>query len=217
MKLTMSKYWLFGFLFFASTYVISCSFIQFPANTLLKPLAILCLLATVYLVNIKPLIKLLMAVALVCSLIGDIVLTLPINLQIELGIVFFVLVHLCYITLFIKNFQFNGSHLLFFLPFLMISSCYLFFLFPYLGDMKIPAICYFIIMMTMVFFAFQVRDYNSIIVAGALCFLFSDSILAFNVFVLPWLDRQVVIMVSYYMAQLLLTVGLIGIYQDKKV
>ncbi|HFR5453750.1 TPA: lysoplasmalogenase family protein, partial [Legionella pneumophila] len=95
------------FLFTAVIYLVSLSFIQYPATTVLKPIPIVCLIVGVFRTFLPLLAKIFLILALVFSLAGDVVLTLPVALQLELGIGCFLLAHCFYIALFLKSFQFN--------------------------------------------------------------------------------------------------------------
>ncbi|WP_457605036.1 lysoplasmalogenase family protein, partial [Legionella pneumophila] len=99
------------FLFTAVIYLVSLSFIQYPATTVLKPIPIVCLIVGVFRTSLSSSAKILLILALVFSLAGDVVLTLPFSLQLELGIACFLLAHCFYITLFLKSFEFNRLHL----------------------------------------------------------------------------------------------------------
>ncbi|MNR29801.1 YhhN-like protein [compost metagenome] len=78
--------------------------------------------------------------------------------------------------------------------------------------MKLPVMVYtFVISMMMMMAAFRNQRVNTLsfnlILAGALCFLLSDSILAYNKFVKGFDFAGVLIMASYMAAQYLITMG----------
>lgn len=213
MTYNVPKSALLAFLFTAMFYVAYVSFITYPLTTLLKPLPIACLIIGVLQTDIARIAKILLVSALSCSLLGDIVLTLPVSLVLEFGIGFFLLAHCFYITLFLKAFQYRTSHLVYFVPVfsLMVFSAVI--LIPYLGSLMIPVIIYFCILMLMIFSAFQVSHEGLIIGAGAICFMISDLSLAFNLFAYQKVDGRIFIIFTYYTAQLLLTWGLVALYK----
>jgi uncharacterized membrane protein YhhN len=66
----------------------------------------------------------------------------------------------------------------------------------------------------MVFSAFQVNQQGLLIAMGALSFMISDLILGFNLFIYPQMNVPIFIMFSYYIAQLLLTWGLVKVFRQ---
>lgn len=203
----------YAFLFTAVLYLVLVSFIGFPLNTVLKPIPIAFLMMGVLQSPIIPGARLMIVAALGFSLLGDIVLTLPISLQLEAGIGCFLLAHCLYIVLFCKSFKFNALHSLYFLPVLLLMGFIAFFMIPYLGSLLIPVMVYFCVLMLMAFFAFQVKEEGIAIVSGALFFLMSDLTLALNLFIYPQADVRIFVMFTYYVAQFLLTWGLVSMYR----
>ncbi|HAU1184252.1 TPA: lysoplasmalogenase [Legionella pneumophila] len=201
------------FLFTAVIYLVSLSFIQYPATTVLKPIPIVCLIVGVFRTFLPSLAKIFLILALVFSLAGDVVLTLPVSLQLELGIGCFLLAHCFYIALFFKSFQFNKLHFFYYIPILLLMGFIAFTIIPYLGDLLIPVMIYFCVLMLMVFSAFQVKKETLTIGSGALFFLISDVTLALNLFVYTQADVRIFVMFTYYVAQFLLTFGLARLYE----
>ncbi|HAT8180712.1 TPA: lysoplasmalogenase [Legionella pneumophila] len=204
------------FLFTATIYIVCVSFIQYPVTTVLKPIPIACLIFGVLRASLISQAKLLLVLALVFSLAGDVVLTLPVSLQLVLGIGCFLLAHCFYITLFLKSFQFNKLHFFYYLPILLLMGFVAFTIIPYLGDLLIPVMIYFCVLMLMVFSAFQVKKESLTIGNGALFFLISDLTLALNLFIYTQADVRVFVMFTYYVAQFLLTFGLVRLYNKEK-
>lgn len=215
MYFSLPKPAVLAFLFTSIVYLVVVSFISYPLTTFLKPIPIACLIIGVVQSNLLRSAKILMVLALGFSLVGDIVLTLPIQLVLEFGIGCFFLAHCCYITLFLKSYQYRIAHIIYFSPVLLFSAIFSYIILPHLGTMLVPVIGYFFVLILMVFTAFQVKNQCLVIALGALSFLLSDSILSYNLFVMPELNVRVVVMLSYYFAQLLLTLGLVGIYNNQ--
>ena len=216
MTCTLPKHILLAFLFTAMIYLGLVSFISYPLTTLLKPTPIICLIIGVLQMNILPRAKTLIVLALSFSLLGDLVLTLPVSLTLELGIGCFLLAHCFYITLFLKAFRYRFSHFVYYLPVLLLMIICANILIPTLGSFLIPVVIYFCILMFMVFSAFQVNQQGLIVGIGALSFMVSDLTLGFNLFVYPQINVRIFIMFSYYIAQLLLTWGLVKMFQQIK-
>lgn len=214
MTCTLPKHAVLAFLFTAMIYLVFVSFITYPLTTLLKPIPIVCLISGVLQTNTLPRAKTIIALALGFSLLGDVVLTMPVSLALELGIGCFLLAHCFYITLFLKAFKYRFAHLVYYLPILFLMIYCAKVLMPSLGPLLIPVLIYFCILMLMVFSAFQVKQQELIVSAGALSFMLSDLTLAFNLFVYPQINVRIFIMFSYYIAQLLLTWGLVKIYKQ---
>jgi uncharacterized membrane protein YhhN len=154
-------------------------------------------------------VKRLLLCALGFSLIGDIILTLPIKTALPIGILAFMATHCTYIGLFFKNMKFQRKGSISFLPVLAFVTVGFYFLSPYLGEMKIPVTIYLCLLTLMVFCSFQVKQQIFLIRIGATLFLLSDFILALDLFILPSnKPTDVLIMLLYYMAQLLLVLGI---------
>lgn len=214
MTFTLPKSVVVAFLFTGVIYLIAVSFIHYPLNTLIKPIPIVCLIIGVLQSErLALLVKMVLILALGFSLIGDIVLTLPIQLTLELGIICFLLAHCCYIFLFVKHYQFCLVHLVYIVPILGLSACLFYLLFPNLGSLFIPVLIYFSVLLIMVFTAYQVKGTPLFLMIGASSFWLSDSILAYNVFVESKMDLSILVMLTYYLAQLFLVSGLVGLYR----
>ena len=86
-------------------------------------------------------------------------------------------------------------------------------LFPHLGNMKIPVLIYGAVISVMLFIAihfFFVKKPGFVfIVAGALLFITSDSLLAINKFYSPFINASMYIMLTYAFAQYYIVKGVI--------
>ncbi|WP_136668216.1 lysoplasmalogenase [Flavobacterium sp. H122] len=164
--------------------------------------------------------------ALVFSWIGDIVLmfTDKGELYFIFGLVSFLIAHVLFIFLFIKQNKENSkTPKLFWLSVLGVVF-YLFgmlsLLFPKLGDLKIPVAVYAITISLMLLLA--IKGYfnwsepnNQTILFGALFFISSDSILAINKFHTELPKSGFFIMITYLIAQYLITEGIIRLNHTK--
>ncbi len=192
-------------------YLVLLPFIQYPMTTLLKPIPIALLMLFTLQVNPNRPVKILVLFALGFSLIGDIFLTLPIKTALHIGILAFMATHCTYISLFLRNMQFERKNLLPFLPVLVFVLISFYFLSPYLGEMKIPVAVYLFLLTLMVFCSFQVKQQSLLLRTGACLFLLSDFVLSLDLFVLSSnKPTAVLIMLLYYAAQFLLVIGITG-------
>jgi uncharacterized membrane protein YhhN len=186
----------------------------------MKPVLLPLLLLAVCFSDDFPTKKILLT-ALTFSWIGDIILLFADKgeLYFIFGLVAFLISHLVYIVLFSKqqNTRTNNNKTLFWIGILAIFSYFVFMidtLFPKLGPLKIPVLVYAIVITTMLFFAFKgslkwAVPANNYILIGAIVFVSSDSILAFNKFYAPIAHASFYIMATYCMAQYLIVAGIL--------
>jgi uncharacterized membrane protein YhhN len=186
----------------------------------MKPILLPLLLTAVAVSENFPTKKILLT-ALIFSWIGDIILLFSDKgeLYFIFGLVAFLISHLVYIVLFSKqqNTRTNDNKALFWIGILAILAYFVFMidtLFPKLGPLKIPVLVYAIIITTMLFFAFKgslkwANPANNYILIGAIVFVSSDSILAFNKFYTPITHASFLIMLTYCLAQYLIVTGIL--------
>lgn len=86
-------------------------------------------------------------------------------------------------------------------------GAFIVFLFPRLGDMALPILVYFSVILAMAVSTCLGRDNHWTAMAGAFLFILSDSLIALNMFVFPVPASDFWIMVTYYPAQALLAAG----------
>ncbi|TCC90398.1 lysoplasmalogenase [Pedobacter frigiditerrae] len=133
------------------------------------------------------------------------------------GLIAFLIGHLCYISAFYLDYKWNPaiekkSTWLALIVFGVFCLSFYLFLRPYLGAMKIPVMVYAFVISLMGIMAVNRKgrvnrvSFN-LIFFGALAFLISDSILAYNKFVNPFNGAGIAIMTTYMLAQYLITVG----------
>ena len=162
--------------------------------------------------------------ALILGWIGD-VLLLKINKSIyfKLGLASFLLGHICYIIVFFDVLGIFGSggaagHLnipaiLIFTPPAIVLGAVVFRLIKPTKEMFFPVIFYMIVLETMTLFGFQTFLFNPdtaglLILAGCICFMVSDTILAYYTFRKLKLSGAVLIMAYYILAQAEIVLGL---------
>jgi len=99
-----------------------------------------------------------------------------------------------------------------FLPVIIYYIALIYLLLPHLGDMKLPVRIYGIVISYMLIQALQtgrIKDMAAatLMIGGAVLFITSDSILAINKFYESFEFAGIAIMLTYGIAQLLLTLG----------
>lgn len=215
-----------SFIGFSVFYLLIILFGQDNIAWFLKPLLLPFLLLAVYYSDGFPTKKILL-LALTFSWIGDVILMFADKgeLYFIFGLVAFLLSHLVYIVLFSKQLPTENNKdkailwigivaILTYLA-LMLAT-----LLPSLGDLKIPVVVYALVISTMLFFAFKgslswAKPAKNYILLGAIIFVSSDSILAFDKFYAPIPMSNFLIMATYLVAQYLIVAGVLKLNQKK--
>ncbi len=153
------------------------------------------------------------------SLLGDVFLMFvhTNELFFMLGLGAFLIAHLFYIAAFYldstNKMDVPKRHILpIFLVFGFFCICFYYFLRPFLGSMNIPVLVYsFVITMMGIMAALRYGKTNfksfAWILMGAIFFIASDSILAYNKFVERMEIGDLLVMATYMLAQFLIAVG----------
>jgi len=170
----------------------------------------------VLLQNIGRKTKSLLTIALICSLVGDIQLHYAGEYESLFvgGLFSFLAAHVVYIIQFSRN---RNKEVGFLAP-LLVLSAYALSIFWYLSDSldtkALPVAIYILVLLTMILFAYLRDDSmtdNSyiLILAGALMFMLSDSILAITRFKSDIPHSGIFVMGIYGIAQLLMAIGIV--------
>jgi uncharacterized membrane protein YhhN len=149
--------------------------------------------------------------ALLLSFLGDVFLLFSGKLYFMLGLGAFLLAHVCFIKVVLQKMgkaDLNKT-LLSFIIFFAFLFCLLFVLKGHLGAMQIPVIVYGVIITS--FGALSFTNYLKnktksalVLFVGALIFISSDSMLALNKFYTPKEFLNLMVMVTYIVAQYLI-------------
>lgn len=134
-----------------------------------------------------------------------------------LGLGSFLVCHIFYIIGFSEGKFFRNFNLLKALPFLLYGIGLYVFLFPYLGKFAPTVLVYALVISVMGIAAINRKtNRNSyvLILLGAILFILSDSIIAFDKFYEPFSFANFFIMLLYILAQISIVFGVI--YQNKK-
>ena len=130
------------------------------------------------------------------------------------GLVAFLIAHIFYILFYENVIRKEGlsKNYWWFLPVIIYYIALIYILSPNLGDMKLPVRIYGIVISYMLIKALQtggIKNFGAatLMIAGAVLFITSDSILAINKFYEPFEYAGIAIMLTYGIAQLLITLG----------
>lgn len=192
----------------------------------LKPFLLPFLLVAVY-THERFVTKKILLIALTLSWIGDIILMFADQgkLYFIAGLLAFLLSHIFYILLFSKQLKIylKKSKIIYWVGVTAIAFyliVLLLLLLPSLGDLKIPVFIYALTISIMLLFALKgflnwQKPANIYILIGAIIFVASDSILAFDKFYAPLQYSSFLIMTTYLIAQYLIVVGILKLNQKK--
>jgi len=204
---------------FAFLYLGSLSYTPYNGQFIVKALPIGLLVLFTFL-RLKGNARLIVCFALIASLAGDVFLALPISKSFIYGLACFFIAHLAYIVSFI-HLRANKvssapqkkrvTSIQLFLSFVVICFAVLMagHILPVAQQLYYPVLAYLCVITIMgVTAVLLTRSWW--IAAGALIFVISDAILAQSVFREPITLSGFAVMLTYYVAQYLLTRGLIG-------
>ena len=163
--------------------------------------------------------------ALLFSLLGDLLLLFEANDPVFFitGLIAFLLAHIFYIIAFnhLRTTEKIRLKILFFIPVLCYYLFLIVVLYNYLNEMKIPVMVYggaisLMLVMAVHLAGIKYASLGRIVFFGALLFIISDTILAFNKFYRQWDQASIMIMLSYGLAQLFISYGMSGIIETEK-
>jgi uncharacterized membrane protein YhhN len=135
-----------------------------------------------------------------------------------LGLSYFLVTHIFYITYFIQKNKHEPSPLKKYPYLILLIALYtvslLYFLIPRLGDLKIPVAIYACVISAMLYFSLGLPDRigkmtRYFFIGGAFCFVISDSLLAIDKFYMPFYFAAILVMLTYCFAQYLIVKGFI--------
>ena len=152
-----------------------------------------------------------LGVALALSTVGDVLLDLDPDRLFVFGLGSFLLAHLVYISVFVRNrsrtIALGAPRLLAAALVLLYSIAVSLWLLPALGNLMVPVAIYMCAITAMVLSAILARFPNHWVAVGAILFLVSDSLLAVNKFKTPVPYRDFLIWSTYYAGQYGIAIG----------
>lgn len=154
-----------------------------------------------------------LGISLLFSTLGDLFLAINGEQMFTFGLASFLIAHLLYITLFVRNRpkpmnQVAGRQMLAALLAIFCAAMFAW-LWPSLGDMRIPVAAYLCAITGMGITAALAGFRAWWVVAGAMLFIISDSMIAINRFKSPIERSDYLIWATYYAGQLFITLGFI--------
>jgi uncharacterized membrane protein YhhN len=185
----------------------------FIAKVLLMPILMVLLFANLEISKNR--LNFFFLAGLVFSWVGDIVLEFSAGFFI-LGLVSFLLAHVMYLTVFFftpgKNTPVRKWYVL--IPVILSGAVLIAYLYPGLGEMRLPVFIYTAVILTMLTGAINRKEKaNSVsyylILAGAILFVISDSAIAIDRFRHHFYFSGIIIMSTYVLAQYLIVTGYI--------
>jgi uncharacterized membrane protein YhhN len=200
-----------GYPLSAALFLISAPWLPYPGHPLVKAAPILLLAVAVLARAKRSAARLVFGAGLVFSAGGDIVLALKIPLSFVIGLSFFFVAHIFYAVAFYQRPWVALSRRK--LPLTAILAIVLamsFLVLPRAGALLVPVTAYVLAISAMAVLAAVQKEDAFPLYAGALLFIVSDSIIALNKFVAPIPQAGMLIMCTYYLAQLLLARGILG-------
>ena len=199
----MKRITLIAFALSALAYLLTIPYSPYPGSLLVKALPIYILLG-VALVSLQGQARLFMAVALLLSSFGDVFLEMDMFTP---GLASFLIAQLSYAWYFFSQRDLKTisyGRLIVVLAIMLTVSA------PVVsnaGDIFIPVAVYMSAICLMGIGAALFRQPSSVLFAGALLFVASDSMIGINRFVMPLPGSKYPIMMTYYAAQLLILWG----------
>jgi len=192
----------------SAVYFVTKTWQPFPGSVVLKGMCI-APLAVIAFRTLKAPDNWLLGGALAFSTLGDVFLDL--HGMFVPGLAAFLIAHLIYVLLFVRNWRrpvrLTSNHLTTLAALLLFSLMLTLWLWPGLGKLEIPVLCYIGAITLMVASAVIARFRQSWIVWGAVLFLISDSMIGINRFKTPVPLRDYLVWATYYFGQCGIALG----------
>lgn len=200
--------YLLVFLIFAIAYIGTLPIQPYPGNFVIKAIPVLTLsvLALTKVAGLKG--KLLFA-ALLLSAGGDIALALGEGQYFIIGLGLFLVAHIVYIVAFSRDFKAQNSRIPIVVLLVAYAVAIAVVMTPSLKEMMIPVYVYMLVITLMGIFAAFRGPKSKLVLYGAISFIVSDSILAINKFMVAVPASDYLVMITYYLAQLLIVYGFV--------
>jgi uncharacterized membrane protein YhhN len=191
------------------TYLVTQHWQPYPGSFAVKGLSIAVLALLAFLLDRK-----ILGIALTLSSIGDVLLDLDPERLFVAGLGSFLLAHLTYVVLFVRNrpkpFAIGTAQVLGMTLVLLYTLTISSWLLPSLGQLIVPVAIYMCAITAMVLACILARFSSPWIICGAILFLASDSLLAVNKFKTPIPYRDYLVWSTYYAAQFAIASGFLS-------
>lgn len=203
---TRQKGFLLIALVFAIAYLASIPAQPYAGSFAVKAIPVLTL-SVLALTSVGGLRGKLLFVALLFCAGGDIALALGEGQYFVIGLGLFLIGHLVYIVLFSRDLKLRKSRIPIAAVLVAFAIAVAVVLTPHLKDMMIPVYVYVVVITLMGIFAAFRGTASKLVLYGAVSFIISDAILAFNRFMVAVPGADYYVMVTYYLAQFLIVLG----------
>jgi uncharacterized membrane protein YhhN len=194
----------------SAVYLLTQRWQPFPASALVKGCAVGALAVLALLSREARRDAGLLALALAFCTAGDVLLDLDPRLF-AFGLGAFLLAHLTYICLFVRNrpapFRVRRLHFTAVLLILIYSLTLSTWIVPSVGELAVPVVLYICALTAMVCAAILARFRQPWVAVGAILFLISDSLLAIHKFKTPVPLRDYLVWTTYYLGQCGIALG----------
>jgi len=151
----------------------------------------------------------LIVAGLLLSATGDVFLAISGKGYFIFGLSFFAAAHVVYILALFREPVLKRRRSIITVVFLLYGLIIGYFIVPNLQRLQIPVSIYIVLLILMGISAVAGRNNHYLVIVGAALFIISDSIIAFNMFLMKISNSSFWIMVTYYPAQFLITKGVL--------
>jgi alkenylglycerophosphocholine hydrolase len=212
----LNKIFYATFFIFAVGYLLTLRYRPYPFYHIVKTIPIISL-SIIAFINIPGKKGKLIFVGLLFSAVGDFFLSIRGREYFVCGLIAFGFAQIMYILTFFRKPKLKRVQSFFSLIFIFYGMFVGILLFPKLDVMLlVPIGIYFLLLMFMGISSVLGEDNYFLVTAGALLFMVSDSIIAMNMFVVKIYNSSLWIMLTYYVAQFMITHGSINKCADQE-
>lgn len=206
------------FIITAMLYIAAIPLKPYLFDPLLKVIPLFVLLAAAY-GQLSGKIRLLGLLAIILCAFGDVLLTQSSPNSFIYGLGSFLVGHIIYLVAFLQfaNKQFFVVKIVMSIVVVLTAIGLALMILPATDTLLIPVSAYICIITSMVVVAFFAWNKSMRHIGGALMFMVSDATLAWNMFLDPLPFAAFVVMITYYIAQLLMVAGLIKLFTDRQI
>ncbi len=180
----------------------------YSLSPLLKIIPLSCLLILVA-GGIKGRQRILLVIALLFCMAGDVLLDLDRSANFKPALVAFLLGHVFYIIIFQLERQFEKKRAMYLVSVIVYTVVVGFFLKDIPAQFLPPIMVYLAVISIMVLSALMMKNFSWVICAGSMIFMISDTIIAINKFLVPIPNSTVFNIGFYFVAQVLIVSGLL--------
>ena len=206
------------FVITATLYILTIPLELNTLDPLLKVIPLLVLFTAAY-GQLSGNIRLLGIMAIVLCACGDVLLTQSFDHSFVYGLGAFVVGHIFYSVAFLQfaNKQFFTAKIIMAIILLCTTIGLAMIILPATESLLIPVSTYVGIITSMVVIAVFAWSKSMVHIGGAIMFMISDTILAWNMFLDPLPFAVIGIMLTYYIAQFCMVAGLIKLFTDRQI